>query len=389
MGELSAHLANAMLGAHVTRARCRCVRMLASSRALAPRRYHRVVSRPGEASVRTARDGEDDATPDRIPGPAIRIGDAFDELPKLPRGSVHCVVTSPPYWGLRTYSHDHDREVLAKWKLVANNSVGDQATRQVPGYSWYRDHGGALGMEPYPEWFVSHLVEIFDRLRPALRPDANVWINLGDTYFARWSSIRYGRQGLGGGERDRRRTPAGGWLHDKQLLLIPARFAIAMQDAGWILRNDVIWSKPDIPPRPERDRLRLSHEHFFHFVLRRRGGRPKNYYDLEATESGSRDVVETRTNRPHRGHPASFPSELIRPRIASSSPANGVVLDPFCGSGRTLEVAIELGRQPIGIELSEDYASEAAKRISTALALGEAKAEDSDPTAARTPRQSA
>ena len=100
-------------------------------------------------------------------------------------------------------------------------------------------------------------------------------VNIGDTYFARWASIRdEGRQGLGNNGRVRRRTPMGRYLQEKQLLLIPSRFAIAMENERWILRNDVIWFKPNVPPRPEKDRLRLAHEHFFHFVkrARRKGG---------------------------------------------------------------------------------------------------------------------
>lgn len=107
-------------------------------------------------------------------------------------------------------------------------------------------------MEPLPEWFPAHLAEIFGRLRPALADGGSVWINIGDTYFARWSSIRHdGRQGLGDNPRSRRRTPMGGHRQEKQLLLIPSRFAIAMQEDRWILRNDLIWSKPNIAPRPE------------------------------------------------------------------------------------------------------------------------------------------
>ena len=149
----------------------------------------------------------------------------------------------------------------------------DKTTRQQlrtrgPGYDWYRKNGGVLGLEPYPDWFIAHLVEIFTRLKPALKLDGNLWVNLGYTNFARWSSVRGdGRQGLGENPRTGRVTPAGDYLQDKQLLMVPARFAIAMQDAGWILRNDVIWSKADVPPRPSNDdRLKLLHEHFFHFA---------------------------------------------------------------------------------------------------------------------------
>ena len=106
---------------------------------------------------------------------------------------------------------------------------------QSPGYSWYRSQGGIRGLEPYPEWYITHLVEIFDRAFNCLKPTGSVWINIGDTYFARWSSIRNGgRQGLGDPTRKRRKTPMGGFRAEKQLLLIPARFAIAMQDCGWI-----------------------------------------------------------------------------------------------------------------------------------------------------------
>jgi hypothetical protein len=161
------------------------------------------------------------------------------------------------------------------------------------------------------------LVEIFDRLAPALKKSGSLWVNLGDTYFARWSSIRAdGRQGLGTSPRTRRVTPTGDYLHDKQLLMVPARFAIAMQDAGWILRNDVIWSKAEVPPRPQNDdRLRLSHEHVFHFVHRHSNRRPTYYYDLAAAESGGRDVVQV--NRTRGRVPDTFyvtgPDGYIRP----------------------------------------------------------------------------
>src|SRR5258706_420052 len=98
------------------------------------------------------------------------------------------------------------------------------------------------------------------RLSRSKKKRGSLWINVGDTYFARWSSIRdAGRQGLGGNPRQRRRVPMGGYLQEKQLLLIPARFAIGMQAEQWILRNDLIWYKPNVPPRPEKERLKLAH----------------------------------------------------------------------------------------------------------------------------------
>jgi DNA modification methylase len=196
-----------------------------------------------------------------------------------------------------------------------------------------------------------------------------MWINVGDTYFARWSSIRQkGRQGLGNNPRQRRRTPMGGYRQEKQLLLIPARFAIAMQDRRWILRNDLIWFKPNIPPRPERDRLRLAHEHFFHFVKRPKLGRPKYYYDLSKTEATATDVVTCKVRPGQNGHSATFPIELIRPRIESSCPKGGVVLDPFSGTGRTLIVALTTGRSAVGFDIVPEYV-EVSRKACEAVVL--------------------
>jgi DNA modification methylase len=216
--------------------------------------------------------------------------------------------------------------------------------------------GGVLGLEPYPEWYTSHLVEILERGRSALKAGGSIWINVGDTYFARWSSIREdGRQGFGSDARSRRRTPMGGYLQEKQLLLVPSRFAVAMQSARWILRNDLIWYKPNVPPRPETDRLRLAHEHFFHFVKRPKEGRAKYYYDRRHVEGRGDDVVSCNVRPGENGHTATFPEELIRPRILTSCPPGGLVVDPFCGTGRTLAVALEAGRSAIGFEIVRSF----------------------------------
>jgi site-specific DNA-methyltransferase (cytosine-N4-specific) len=292
------------------------------------------------------------------------VGDAFDKIRLLSDSSVDCVVTSPPYWGLRSYGQIHDDTLLNRWSEAHPEMTSDELRQHGPGYDWYRQNGGVLGLEPYPDWFVSHLVEFFERIRPKLKPDANVWVNLGDTFFARWSSIRSdGRQGLGDGERSRRRTPSVNYLHDKQQLLIPSRFAIAMQDHRWIVRNDLIWAKTAVPPRPEKDRLRLSHEHLFHFVLRSKSGRPSYYYDLDEVEPGARDVIQLNSRAGRDGHSATFPRALIEPRIASSSRPGGLVVDPFCGTGSTLEAAVSLGRRAFGIEMSPTYAAAARKNM--------------------------
>ncbi|MFD8600768.1 DNA-methyltransferase [Streptomyces globisporus] len=324
----------------------------------------------------------------------VSQGDAYDLMADLPKESIDLLITSPPYWGLRTYGQEHNEEILKEW--LAEDSSRVQT--DVPPYDWYRKHGGVLGLEPLPEWFIGHLVEIFQRGAHALKPRGSMWVNIGDTYFARWSSIRSdGRQGLGDNPRSRRRTPMGGHRQEKQLLLIPARFAIAMQDQRWIVRNDLIWHKPNVPPRPEKDRLRLAHEHFFHFVKRPKEGRPKYHYDMAQVENGARDVaiydfdeagyegaepayydfqevdssdhdvVTTHVRSGSDGHSATFPIGLIKPRILSSCPPGGTVLDPFCGTGRSLTVAVETGRKAIGFELSTEFHEAATKNTDQVL----------------------
>lgn len=282
----------------------------------------------------------------------FRQGDAYDLVAELKPQSVDLIITSPPYWGQRSYGQVHNWSIHEEWKRSSG------AEQNPPPYDWYRANGGVLGLEPYPDWYTFHLVEILERARKCLRDSGSMWINVGDTYFARWASIREnGRQGLGGHPRERRRTPMGGYLQEKQLLLIPSRFAIRMQDARWILRNDVIWFKPNVPPRPERDRLRLTHEHFFHFVKRPKEGRAKYYYDFSAVEPNGFDVVTYNVRPGENGHTATFPEDLIAPRIVSSCPPGGCVLDPFCGTGRSLAVALKSGRSAIGFDMEKAYLS--------------------------------
>ncbi|SRR6266496_1784146 len=288
-------------------------------------------------------------------------GDAFDLINQLAARSVDLIITSPPYWGLRTYKERHNWDILTEWKRSRDKPTS------IPPYRWYSDHGGLLGMEPFPEWYVAHMVEFFDSARRYLKATGSLWVNLGDTYFARWASIRdRGRQGLGNNPRERRRVPMGGFRQEKQLLLIPSRFAIEMQERRWILRNDLIWYKPNVPPRPEKDRLKLSHEHFFHFVQRPTQGRAKYYYDRSQAETGANDVVTCNVRAGQDDHTATFPEALITPRILSSSPVGGVVLDPFAGTGRALAVASRFGRTAIGFELSSDFVRAARKQLARA-----------------------
>ena len=290
----------------------------------------------------------------------VRQGDAFDLFDQLDPASVDLIITSPPYWGLRAYGLPHNWNIFDDWKKENDKTA-------IPPYQWYREHGGCLGLEPIPDWYASNIAEILHKAWRVLKPRGSLWLNIGDTYFARWSSIREnGRQGLGNNKRERRKVPMGGYRQEKQLLLIPARTAIQMQERGWILRNDMIWYKPNVPPRPEKDRLPLTHEHFFHFVKKPTEGRAAYFYDMEEVGEPGHDVVKQNVVAGTNGHSATFPKNLIRPRIRSSCPEAGLVLDPFCGTGTALVVAVEEGRRGLGFEVTEKY-SDVARACMTSV----------------------
>jgi DNA modification methylase len=326
--------------------------------------YSGFAHRRGEAEVtnlkpaKSATDSSVDAP--RLVVGRVLLGDAYDLLDELPRNSVDLIITSPPYWGHREYGLEHNWELFNNIPAVKRGFAAGS-----PGYAAYRRQQGVLGLEPYPEWYVQHLAEIFARAWRCLKPSGSLWVNIGDTYFARWASIREnGRQGLAEEGRLRRKTPMGGFRQEKQLLLIPSRFAIAMQEQQWILRNDLIWYKPNATPRPEGDRLKMTHEHFFHFVKKPKEGRPTYYYDARFAEPRQADVVTVNVVPGEDGHTATFPRNLIIPRILSSSPPGGIVLDPFCGTGRALEVAQEFGRSIIGFEKFTGFQRAAAVKVS-------------------------
>lgn len=282
-------------------------------------------------------------------------GDAKDVLTNLETGSVDCVVTSPPYFGLRDYG------------------VDDQ-----------------LGSEETPAQYVARLVEVFAAARRVLADDATVWVNLGDTYSggARTSYDTTSGKTSGRGLSDVR--PLTG-LPGKNLLGIPWRFALAMQDDGWVLRNDIIWHKPNAMPSSVTDRLSTKHEHVFLFSKQQ-----KYWFDLDAirephtpeslaragrarlTADRSQDGVGSpqtfdpaQSVHPHGKNPgdiwniptqpfpgahfATFPVALPERCIRAGCRPAGVVLDPFSGSGTTGLAASRLGRRYVGIDLNAEY----------------------------------
>lgn len=289
-----------------------------------------------------------------MPTHQILIGDAATQLATLDAGSVYCCVTSPPYFGLRDYGVD-----------------------------------GQIGLESSVDAYVSRLVAVFREVRRVLRDDGTLWLNLGDS----WGGSGKGRNANGehGAKcSDKQKTNAGAITgviskskeESKQLLGIPWRVAFALQSDGWILRQDIIWHKPNPMPESVKDRCVKSHEYMFLFAKQpryyfetikepaayagqRRGG-SKNRYEQNAAGCDSR-IYDTRTKRSvwtvqpakkRRGevkHFATFPPDLITPCITASCPLGGTVLDPFAGSGTTARVANRFGRNAISIELNAKY----------------------------------
>lgn len=237
---------------------------------------------------------------------------------------VDSIVTSPPFYGMRDYD--------------------------VPGQ---------LGLEPDPNDYIDRLVQSFSACRALLRDSGSLWVNLGDTYWSgKGASCGVDRKQPARrfGIRPQDRTRPGVWTRPKQLLLLPHRFAIAMQQDGWLVRNDNIWVKTHPLPDPVRDRCSVAHEHLFFFTKSR-------YYFFAMPPGGMRDTWSLDVSRRSTDHRAAFPERLIQFPIAATTPPHGSVLDPFNGSGTTTLHAQRRGLRSIGFDISEPYCALAAKRL--------------------------
>lgn len=287
-------------------------------------------------------------------------GDALEILKTLPNESIDCIITSPPYWALRDYGIT-----------------------------------GQLGLEPTIEEYIDKLCNIFDEAKRVLKKEGTLWVNIGDTY----STTRYGNDAGTSGRRNRTETPLLKkkiTLSEKSLCQIPARFSIEMASRGWILRNEIIWHKPNCMPQSVTDRFTVDFEKIFFFVQN------KKYYFEQQTEpaiciddrrlnqgrvhyeNGKRkgingtgqenfvSILENRNKRtvwkiPTKGfedaHFATFPEDLLTPMIKAGSPRGGVILDPFMGAGTTAVVANNLDRNYLGIEINPEYIKIAEDRL--------------------------
>ena len=325
----------------------------------------------------------------------ILQGNVTDKLKELETGTVQCVVTSPPYWGLRDYGVD-----------------------------------GQLGLEETPEAYVDKMVEVFREIKRVLKKDGTVWLNLGDSYSA--------SSGTGGTKSFQPKQPMFTYtrkapknLKPKDLVGIPWRVALALQADGWYLRQDIIWHKPNPMPESVTDRCSKAHEYIFlltksakyyynadaikepvkdesakrllrgvsdehknvngapgqtpHSMNQPRdnvrkdflptmGGGGSSFIDHSGykRKDGSMMVNEKRNKRsvwtintkPYKeAHFATFPQKIPELCIKAGSKEGDVVLDPFFGSGTTGYVANRLGRQWIGIELNPEYIRIAEKRF--------------------------
>jgi len=305
----------------------------------------------------------------------IKTGDALEVLKTMDEQSVHCCVTSPPYWALRNYDVDEQ-----------------------------------LGQETTPEEYIENLVDILREVKRVLRDDGTLWLNLGDSYVGTGSKGKHkdnkDRKNRNGQEVAKNNKVKG--LKPKDMVGIPWRVALALQADGWYLRSDIIWHKNNCMPSPVKDRPTSSHEYIFLLSKNQ-----KYYYDNEAiyeplidpnrkdegvsgfgglkhtsqpdktmnsTYSGrkfdasklkgknKRDVWIVPTAHYKGSHVAVYPPKLIEPCILAGCPEGGTVLDPFSGSGTTGVVALQNGKKYIGIELNPEYVKLYEDRINDSCA---------------------
>ena len=259
-------------------------------------------------------------------------GDALDVLRALPSEMCRTSVTSPPYWGLRDY------ETM-----------------------------GQIGSEDDVDDYVTKLTNVFRELRRVLTNDGTLWLNLGDSYTSGGRTWRApDKKNPARAMSYRAPTPDG--LKPKDLVGVPWRVAMALQEDGWYLRSEIIWHKPNALPESVKDRPTRAHETIFLFS--------KNeyyFYDYEAVlYKGSngqmlnrRSVWSVPTEPFNGAHFATFPPKLIEPCVLAGSKENDYVLDPFFGSGTTGLIANMNRRNFLGIELKSDYVNLAKKRLGT------------------------
>lgn len=305
-------------------------------------------------------------------------GNCLTVLKTLPDNSVDCCITSPPYWGLRDYGHSEQ-----------------------------------LGSEKHFKDFVNNLCNVFDEIKRVLKDTGTCFVNLGDSYSS--DSKGGGGTHYPDGTPYKQTTNKGSRygvtkfdsdLPNKCLCLVPERFAIEMIDRGWTIRNQIIWHKPNQMPSSATDRFTVDFEKIFFFVKK-----PTGYYfeqqlepytkpldrwggtDLDANgksewdEGTGQSSYRKRNMRPNEdgknmrtvwsintepnseAHFATYPQRLVERMIKAGCPENGLVIDPFFGSGTTGIYARKVNRNFVGIELNPEYVEIANKRLFKELGM--------------------
>lgn len=377
----------------------------------------------------------------------ILQGDCIEQMKTMPEKSVQCVVTSPPYWGLRDYgtatweggSQECDHKQGRPGAGRADGIVDERSQRNRDGVG---SMGGdckkcgairidkQIGLEPTPREFVEKMVAVFAEVWRVLKDDGVIWVNLGDSYAAnRTYQVPSTKGGVKHGpaqgcEGNGSTVPEG--LKPKDLVGIPWRVAFALQEAGWYLRSDIIWSKPNPMPESVTDRPTKAHEYIFLLSKNER-----YFYDADAIKEPVNGGAHARTpgNKGHKhtsayedgderhrtkaglvdyaakvraknntsfndamavmpdvrnkrsvwtvpsapykeAHFATYPPDLIKPCILAGSRPGDMILDPFGGSGCTGMVANELGRDCTLIELNPEYVKLIERRTDTTPGLG-------------------
>jgi len=335
----------------------------------------------------------------------ILVGDVRSRLKELADCSVQCVVTSPPYWGLRDYgtatwiggdlkcSHKRDSKFSESCSTGQRNlegAIGDGIYKDVCPRCNAKRIDKQLGLELTPDEYVKNLVETFREIHRVLKDDGVLWLNLGDTY----NNLKVGstQKNVGAKRHNTGTFKKNMWgkLKPKDLIGIPWRVAFALQADGWYLRQDIIWHKPNPMPESVKDRCTKAHEYIFLFSKNqkyffsaesikepakyagdnrgartdsRRGTKMNSMNGATGMFKNKRSVWTVATKPFKEAHFATFPPDLIIPCILSGCSEGEIVLDPFFGAGTTGLVAQRHNRQWIGCELNLDYALMAKKRI--------------------------
>jgi DNA modification methylase len=301
----------------------------------------------------------------------IICGDALSSLKRFPPESIDCVVTSPPYFSLRDY-----------------------------------DAEGQIGLETDFNEYLEKLLAVFNEVKRVLKPMGTCWIVLGNTYGGSGGAsgnLFRGKKGISPLAKNSPKFYRNKNKYQKSLLQIPARFSIAMIESGWILRNEIVWHKPNCLPSSAVDRFTVDFEKVFFFVKSRKYYFNQQLEPLRARERLKRPIFSSKKRQKYRDvafsainhktfetsrlrmlekglrnkrsvwrigtarfsgkHFAVYPPKLIETPITAGCPENGIVLDPFMGSGTTAVVAKSLNRHFIGVELNRRYIKIANERL--------------------------